>query len=381
MAAVCRAERVPRVFIGGAIFYLEAQRPSRLAKGSDTIEARPAPRGESEASTGLSASLKQSRFQRAREIVDSSGYLNHEPFTLKNLIGRKIILVDFWTYSCINCQRTIPYLNAWYDKYRDRGLEIVGVHTPEFAFEKKYDNVRAAVERFGIRYPVVMDNDYLTWNNYGNRYWPHKYLIDIDGYIVYDHIGEGGYEATEAKIQELLDEKMQRDALSGAAPLPLGFVRPAEAEVSEAGSPEIYFGASRNEYLGNGQRGKTGSQNFTLPERILGNELYLSGRWNLATEYAENLEAAGRIIFRYRAKNVYLVGSAARPVTAQILLDGRPLDAATAGADVRLNNGQSIVEFRGDRLYHLIKTKAVGEHTLEIILEAPGLKAYTFTFG
>ena len=146
---------------------------------------------------------------RYQEIVGPSGFVNTDGITIRELIGQKIVLVDFMTYSCINCQRTFPYLNAWYGKYKDQGLEIIGIHTPEFAFEKDIDNVREAMKHFGISYPVVLDNDYATWNAYGNRYWPRKYLIDIQGNVVYDHIGEGDYEETEMKIRELLEERAQ----------------------------------------------------------------------------------------------------------------------------------------------------------------------------
>lgn len=143
--------------------------------------------------------INKSQFKLAPELTGISGYINTadgQKLTLADLKG-KVVIVDFWTYSCINCIRTIPYLNAWYDKYADKGLVIVGVHSPEFEFEKNYDNVKTAVEKFGIKYPVVQDNDKGTWNAYQNRYWPHKYLIDDEGYIRYDHIGEGGYADTE----------------------------------------------------------------------------------------------------------------------------------------------------------------------------------------
>lgn len=152
---------------------------------------------------------KEREYERVKEISTPDAIINApEDFNLADLVGEKVILVDFWTYSCINCQRTLPYLNDWHDEYADDGLVIVGVHTPEFEFEKDYDNVLRAVEKWGIEYPVVMDNDYSTWQSYRNRYWPRKYLIDIDGFIVYDHIGEGGYDETEEKIVELLNEKM-----------------------------------------------------------------------------------------------------------------------------------------------------------------------------
>jgi cytochrome c biogenesis protein CcdA/thiol-disulfide isomerase/thioredoxin len=152
---------------------------------------------------------KEQFYPRYNEIVDPSGFVNTDPITIGELIGDKVVLIDFWTYSCINCQRTLPYLTSWYEKYRDTGLEIVGIHTPEFAFEKNTDNVIEAANKFGITYPIVLDNDYATWGAYKNQYWPHKYLIDIDGFIVYDHIGEGAYEETEAKIQELLEERSE----------------------------------------------------------------------------------------------------------------------------------------------------------------------------
>src|SRR3989344_3254541 len=159
----------------------------------------------------LSLGLKQPYV----EIVNPSGFLNTgvdsdgkvAPVTLGDLVGKKVILVDFMTYSCINCQRTFPHVKAWYEKYKDKGLEIVGIHTPEFAFEKNIENVRVAMKKAGITYPVVLDNDYGTWKAYANNYWPRKYLIDINGNIVYDHIGEGAYEETEMKILELLEER------------------------------------------------------------------------------------------------------------------------------------------------------------------------------
>ena len=156
------------------------------------------------ADTGSRIGNKEARYDKAKEISSPDGFINTAPITISELIGEKVILIDFWTYSCINCQRTLPYLNAWYEKYKDSGLAIVGIHTPEFGFEKEYDNVLAAAKKFGVTYPVVLDNDYATWRAYSNRYWPRKYLIDIDGYIVYDHSGEGAYDQTERKIQELL---------------------------------------------------------------------------------------------------------------------------------------------------------------------------------
>ncbi len=177
----------------------------------------------------ISGTATTKNYPRYKEIVDPAGFVNSEPFQLADLVGKKVILLDIMTYSCINCQRTFPYVNAWYDKYKDAGLAVVGIHTPEFAFEHKKENVEEAAEEFGLKFPLVLDNDYATWNAYGNRYWPRKYLIDIDGNIVYDHIGEGGYEETEMKIQELLRERNER--LGEDMVIASGIANPENAEV------------------------------------------------------------------------------------------------------------------------------------------------------
>src|SRR3989344_5825680 len=185
------------VGIGGAIWYFEAQKLDIGPEGEEATHIEKMNKAE-----------KAKMFEPAKELIGAGRFINTEPFRLRDQIGKKVILIDFWTYSCINCQRTPPYLNSWWDKYNDKGLLIVGVHTPEFEFEKNYDNLLRAVQKFEIEYPVVQDNSYSIWRSYRNQYWPRKYLIDIDGYIVYDHIGEGAYEETEMKIQELLNERM-----------------------------------------------------------------------------------------------------------------------------------------------------------------------------
>ena len=164
-------------------------------------------------SEGMDREKKEKMFDVAKEITTPNGYINIDDINIADAIGKKVILIDFWTYSCINCQRTTPFLNAWWDKYEDDGLLMIGIHTPEFEFEKDYNNVADAVKEFGIEFPVVLDNDFSTWRAYQNRYWPRKYLIDIDGFIVYDHIGEGGYDETEKKIQELLEERRVRSIM------------------------------------------------------------------------------------------------------------------------------------------------------------------------
>jgi thiol-disulfide isomerase/thioredoxin len=165
---------------------------------------------EIEIKDSVIAQQKALKYRKAAELVNPNGYLNSDNFTIAQYIGKKVILIDFWTYSCINCLRTLPYLNSWNEKYGQDGLLIVGVHSPEFDFEKDYNNVKMAVEKNGIKYPIVLDNEHLTWDAYINRFWPHKYLIDIDGFIVYDHIGEGRYNETESEIQKALLERRER---------------------------------------------------------------------------------------------------------------------------------------------------------------------------
>ncbi len=318
---------------------------------------------------------------RYREITNPSGFINADPFKIENLIGKKIIVVDFMTYSCINCIRTFPYLNAWYNKYRDQGLEIIGIHTPEFSFEKNIDNVRKAMQGFGIKFPIVLDNDYGTWSAYGNSYWPRKYIIDIDGYIAYDHIGEGGDEETEQKIQELLAEKMARENLA-TSNVPGGVVKVTSTQPIEVGSPETYFGATRNDFLVNGLTGKIGQQKLIFPSNINLNELNLMGDWNFEKEYAQTMTSNNKVLYRYSAKSVHLVASADKFNKVEVLRDGASLTKNIAGSDIIFENGRSYLLVRDSKLYNVISDQAgAGEHTLQFIIESPGIKVFTFTFG
>ena len=328
---------------------------------------------------GARIRAKAAAYTLAPEITDPSGFINTDgqPITLSQFKGKKVVLVDFWTYSCINCLRTQPYLNAWYDKYHDQGLEIVSIHTPEFAFEKVQANVQAAVLKEGIQYPVVMDNDYGTWNAFENQFWPRKYLIDIDGYIVYDHSGEGDYDLTEKAIQKALAE---RDMVLGiATTTPGGLVAPANVvtpDNTKLGSPETYFGSARNEYLGNGAPGVAGTQTLALPVSTDPNTLYLGGTWNFVPEYAEG-KAGTSVEFEYQARDMYLVASSAAGATLKITLDGNPV-GASAGADVAADGTLHVQE---NRLYKIVHTADYGIHTLKIEVQSGTLDAYTFTFG
>ncbi|MBU2220836.1 redoxin family protein [Patescibacteria group bacterium] len=306
------------------------------------------------------------------EIADPAGFVNSEEFTIGEYIGKKVVLIDFMTYSCINCQRTFPYVNAWYEKYEDDGLIVIGIHTPEFAFEKDIRNVREAMQRFGIKYPVVLDNNYGTWRAYENQYWPRKYLIDIHGNIVYDHIGEGAYEETEAKIRELLKERAEflNEEIN------LGGVTTVNAKkATKVQSPETYFGASRNEYLGNGVRGSVGERAYTLPQDPKGNTLYLGGTWKTAPEYTESVTESS-VLYRYSAGAVYLVANAASPIVVEVWQDGKLLTEG-AGSDVK--NGQ--VTITESRLYDLVNNVTPGEHVLELRVKDAGVQFFAFTFG
>jgi len=353
----------------GAIFILE-ERKVRETGEFDLVEL-------TSPSTGMEIEEKAKMFEKAKEITTPDGFINTDEITIEEYIGKKVIMIDFWTYSCINCQRTFPYLNAWWDKYEDEGLVIIGIHTPEFEFEKEYENVVDAVNSFGIEFPVVLDNDYSTWRAYQNRYWPRKYIIDIDGFVVYDHIGEGAYEETEEKIQELLAERSER--LGKDAIVSKTFVEVDAERARFVKSPEIYFGASRNAPLANGVPYLEGLQQLELPENIEKNALYLDGDWSITKESAINKTKNAKIIFRYEASNVFMVANAKdQPVDVTILRDGEPI-SDVKGQDV---NAEGVVRIDQDRLYRLIEDPSgPGEHTIELLIPETGFEAFTFTFG
>src|SRR3989338_8282132 len=316
----------------------------------------------------MSLEEKRKKFILAPDISTPDGFINTAslPITISEFKGKKVVLLDIWTYSCINCQRTIPYLNEWHKKYEDEGLVIIGLHTPEFSFEKIQKNVEKAVKDFGIEYPVVLDNDFSTWQAYKNQYWPRKYLIDIDGYIIYDHAGEGKYTETEKEIQKALQERSYK--LGNADTMPLDISNPAnkiEVLFSGIGSPEIYFGSTRNERLSNGNAGISGTQNLTIPDEIKINNLYLGGAWSITAEYAENF-GGGSVVFKYKAKNVYMVASSKTEAEIEIFIDGK-LDRT--------------IFIKSEMLYKIIQGIDYEEHTLMLKIKKGGMQVFTFTFG
>ncbi|HSX24532.1 MAG TPA: redoxin domain-containing protein [Candidatus Andersenbacteria bacterium] len=353
------------VLIAGSIWYLESIQSHHGASGPGAPIPIASNVTTSDRSNIIAQKTKQ--YQRAVDFANPSGFVNSDPFHIQDLIGKKVILIDFWTYSCINCQRTLPYLTAWYDKYKDQGLEIIGVHTPEFQFEHDINNVKAATQKFGIKYPVVLDNDYGTWNAYQNLYWPREYLIDIDGFIVHDHAGEGDYDVTERAIQNALKERAQvlhlqeNIASDMANPSNVILLNP-----TQVGSPETYFGAARNEFFGNGIHNKTGLMQLSSPSSLDQNTFYLDGSWNVQQEYAENQSANASISYRYQAKHVYFVAGSSQANSVQIYRDGVLVKT---------------ISIQANQLYSLIDETDSGAHTLKLIIQNPGLQAYTFTFG
>ena len=295
-------------------------------------------------------------YGQAPDFQKISAWLNSKPLTLASLRG-KVVLVDFWTYSCVNCIRTLPYIKRWYDTYRKDGLVVVGVHTPEFAFEHVLGNVERAVSSFGIDYPVALDNDYGTWNAWGNRYWPAEYYIDRQGHVRYAHFGEGQYAETENVIRTLLAEKDLPAPVSGSI---------HDQTPKEALTPETYLGSDR---LGNvvGSPIVQGREaTYTIPKVVPQNAFAYGGRWLVDRERVVAGEGA-RLRLSYHARNVYLVlGKGAADGSVRVSVDGKL---------------EKTVAVTGDRLYTLVvRGGPAADHTLDLSF-SPGTEAYAFTFG
>ncbi len=288
----------------------------------------------------------------APEFAGISAWLNSPPLTLAGLRG-KVVLIDFWTYSCINCLRTLPFLTRWYDSYRDRGLVVVGVHTPEFGFERSTANVRTAIGRFGIRYPVAQDNGFATWKAYDNQFWPAEYLVDRNGHVVLKHFGEGRYDETENAIRSLLAAGPAVAAENGA-------------DLSRIATPEMYFGLARVQMLASPEPPRRGAGRYTVPSPLPGNRFALMGTWDLSDETATLARGPGAVALKFRAAKVFMVASSPTPVTLSVTVDGRP---------------QPPVTVRESRLYTLFDSTDYGDHALQLAIAQPGLQAFTFTFG
>jgi thiol-disulfide isomerase/thioredoxin len=292
---------------------------------------------------------------RAPEFQGIRAWLNTRPLTMRGLKG-KVVLIDFWTYTCINCIRTLPYLKKWHGKYAKKGLVIIGVHSPEFEFEKDVANVEKAVKEAGITYPVAVDSDMGTWNAYKNRYWPAKYLIDKQGYIAYIHFGEGGYEQTEKAIQSRLGTRAKAEK---AAPEGYMFDQ----------SPETYAGFSKNYGLGSGIAcDAEGCDVYIDPGTHDRNTIYPNGRWVQESDFLELKKAPGQLAYMFNARQVNMVmAPVGGPVKAEVFIDGKKT---------------ATVKIDSPRMYTVFKDKKgkYGERELDVVFQGP-VRVYAYTFG
>ena len=301
----------------------------------------------------------------APEFSGLEHWINSPPLAMKDLRG-KVVLVDFWTYSCINCVRTLPHLEDWDRKYRGLGLTIVGIHSPEFEFEKKFENVAAAVKQDGIAYPVAQDNELATWDRFRNSYWPAHYLIDREGRVVYTHFGEGEYDVTENNIRHLL-------GVGGKAV-------PAPRESLQFDqTPETYLGYARAEGFGGDERASPNSEkNYRFPDFLPLNAWALGGKWRIESQKIVAGEKGSALRLNFKASKVFLVLGTenGKPLRARILLDGKQ-PGENSGKDAP----GGFLTIRRNTLYELIDQKSPKNGLIEIQTDSPGLEAYAFTFG
>lgn len=309
----------------------------------------------------------------------ATAWINSPPLTAESLRG-KVVLIDFWTYSCINCLRAIPYVRAWAEKYKDKGLVVIGVHTPEFAFERNADNVRRAVKDLKIGYPVAVDGDYTIWRAFDNNYWPAHYFVDAQGHLRHHHYGEGDYDESERVIQKLLAEAGHKDVATDVVGISANGAEMA-ADQNDLKSPETYLGFMRAEnFASPGGTVSDKDHTYTAPAQLALNQWALDGTWNVRDERAILAAPGGRIVFRFHARDLHLVlGSKdGKPVRFRVSVDGKP-PGDSHGADVDAD-GKGTVD--GHRLYQLVRQSgAVQDRTFEIEFLDPGVEAFAFTFG
>lgn len=288
----------------------------------------------------------------AFEFTGIAHWLNSDPLTLASLKG-KVVLVDFWTYSCINCIRTLPHVTQWYDTYKDKGFVIVGVHTPEFAFEKETSNVQDAINRFNIHYPVAQDNDYATWESYHNQFWPAEYLVDQQGNIRYQHFGEGNYDHTENAIRALLGLDAEKEQASSD-------------DLNQVQSPEMYFGTQRLQNLSDQQKPSNTAKEYTLPRELELNSFALQGLWQFTPQNLVLVGDQGKIRLPFHAGKVHLVAASAVPAQLTVTVDGKAQPPVTVGES---------------QLYTLFDSNVYDNHVIEITITGKWFQAFTFTFG
>ena len=326
-----------------------------------------------------SVSINQdSGIRKAPNLVGISHYLNTSSEKLEERMKDKVILYDIWTYSCINCIRTLPFITSWDEKYSDNGLLIIGVHSPEFEFEKDPQNVKMAIEKYDINYPVVMDNNMETWKAFENNYWPRKYIADHEGNLRYDHIGEGDYQKTEETIQQLLNERAVAMSLENVSENQLVSIE--EFEHTLFRTPELYFG-----YKFANNRNQLGSEEGFQPEKIVKynepsnielNKFYPIGNWKNHKDSMELTEVTGSIKMSFNAKEVNIVTE--NNAQLEIFLDGVELSKKYAGSDISFGNKMDITNAG---MYNILSTQSSMSHTMEILIEGEGFQVFTFTFG
>ncbi len=329
--------------------------------------------------------------------LPAKDWFNVSPDSGLNLKG-KVVLIDFWDYTCVNCIRTLPYIEEWYKRYRKDGLVIIGVHSPEFSFARKRANVARAIEKFGITYPVVLDNKYEIWDRFGNQYWPSKYLFDKNGILRYLHFGEGNYGNFEASIQKLLKEINPDVAL----PPLMAPIRPTDAPgaVCYRTTPETYLGYERGRIGNKMGYKKDTSATYTLPYKMEKDRFYLQGKWDATLQYVKyaGTAGAGKILIDYIAAQANLVlnpdiqgalaaGTANSTSTDRggrlyVYQDGKPVPPENRGRDIKVGkDGRTYVEVTQPRMYYLINNKEYGRHILALEPSSDSFAAYAFTFG
>jgi cytochrome c biogenesis protein CcdA/thiol-disulfide isomerase/thioredoxin len=337
--------------------------------------ARPAPAPQPEIKQGEPLPVEG----QMPSLQGATQWFNSAPLSVQSLRG-KVVLVDFWTYSCINCIRALPYVHAWADKYKDHGLVVIGVHAPEFAFEKDPQNVAKAIKDLGVDYPVALDNDYAIWKGFNNEYWPAHYFVDTQGRIRHHHFGEGEYQQSEDVIRQLLTEAGQKN-------LPGGYVQPGAQGAEAAGSgdvmrsPETYVGYARAENFAGGQVAHDDAWTYHAPKTLMTNQWALDGRWTVRNENAQLDAANGSIVYRFRGRDLHLVlgpSHDGKPVRYRVTIDGKA-PGADHGADTDADGNGTVTS---QRLYQLVRqANGTGERTFEITFLDPGVQAYAFTFG
>lgn len=339
--------------------------------------------------SGSNAMMMQAKPKAGADVLPVEGtmpsldgavqWLNSQPLSVAALKG-KVVLVDFWTYSCINCIRAIPYVKAWAEKYKDQGLVVIGVHAPEFAFEKNVDNVKKAVGDLGITYPVAIDNDYAIWRAFDNQYWPAHYFIDAQGRVRHHHFGEGDYDQSERVIQQLLAEAGKSNVAGDIVDVKATGAE-AASNANDVQSPETYVGWQRSEHFVDAKGTVNDAPHVYAAAEPRLNEWGLTGNWTVGAENADLNDKDGSVYFRFHARDLHLVlgpGADGKPVRFTVTIDGKaPGDSH--GVDIDADGNGTVT---GQRLYQLVRQRgSVADHTFEIRFLDPGVQAYAFTFG